>query len=239
MATNVLILRGSDEMIEAQAKRYKLPVVRIDGETDMPMAEVSFDRAIVVKPGIDIPWDLVPNGMHFVRRWDAACPLWRYNVTAQQIGTAEERKATEKLTLDLRRPVYACELLFVRGSEEGRELLRVWAEEIERFGDSATADTERLAFLRALDRIKPRLCTLPAEWIGAQRKRREAYRRHQGAIDRPIARSRRAAKGAGPTGLVRVEVGPGRYVQCRPENVERVKADYARRQMGRREREGR
>ena len=214
----VLVLRGDDEAIEAQAKRYKLSVSH-----DAP-ASVKFGRALVVKAGTSVPWALAPNGLHFVKLWDAACPIWRYNATAEEMGTADERKITKALTLDLRIPVYACEMLFVgttapKGGEAlGRPLLEAWYEEMERGPD------ERLAFLRAVARVKPRLCTLPAEWVGGERKTRQPYSR--GA---PVVSPVRGGKRKGPVGLVRVEVGPGRYVQCRPENVERVKADFEKR----------
>lgn len=210
------ILRTFDEGIAAEAKRRGMTVM----VSDRP-STVEFDKALVVAAGTPVPWELVKHGLFFVERWDAASPLWRYNVLAETQGTEAERKLTRSLTLDLRVPLYACECLFVDGRRVvnghrkfGRELLAAWEDEVAR------GPEPRLAFLRAVARVKPRLCTLPATWLGLVR-----IRRGKTLKTRPeTAVMRRAAK---PAGLVRVEVAPGQFVQCRPENAEAVRKRYA------------
>ena len=142
---DVLILREPSKQTQAQAKKRKLRVIIANGD----LAEISFDRALVVTPDVDIPWDLIRHGFHFLRRWDVAAPLWRYGVTAADVGNPAERKRTEKVTRDLRVLLYSYELLFVRESFEGRLLLTTWQKEMASDGEP------RLAFLRAIYRVKP------------------------------------------------------------------------------------
>ncbi len=167
--------------------------------------------ALIVRAGTAVPWELVGAGFAFLKAWDAAVPLWRYGVLAKDLGTGRERDLTEGLTLDLRVPVYACELLFVSGRGDGPALVEAWGAELKR------GDDERLAFLRAVARVKPRLCVLPTSWM-------------RGAAER-AAKDERARRGMamGARAMVRVEVAPGRFVRCRAGDEERVRAQFASR----------
>ncbi len=158
--TRGIVLRGPDRALQAKAESLRLGVVVAAGlPTSLP-----FDQTLLVAPRTPVPWAALDKAMQFLKRWDAVVPLWRYGVLAGDLGTAGERRITEALTLDLRIPVYACELLFVRRNEAGQALLSAWREECGRGQD------ERLAFLRALARVKPRLCVLPTAWLdGAPR----------------------------------------------------------------------
>ena len=228
--TDVCIMREFDAAIASQAKRRKLAAV-----VCRSTGALEFERALVVEAGTAIPWELVKHGLHFVTLWDAAVPLWKYNVLAASQGTAKERKLTKALTLDLRIPVYASELLFVSGNKAGRALLAAWEEERAKGKDA------RLAFLRAVARVKPRLCTLPATWLGHVRVRRSQETRTARAVraSKPERVKRAKKKVRKVQGMVRVEMGPGRFVQCRPENAERVKRDFEERQIRRADRGGR
>lgn len=221
--SGIVIVRVEDAGIAAEAARKRLEVV----VSDRPH-EVEFERALVVDPtidaGVDVPWDLVEHGFYFASLWDAACPLKRYGLKATELGTGSERKATERITLDLRIPVYACEMLFVGESEEskaGRELLRVWEEERSDDRDPA------LAFLRAVSIVKPRLCTLPANWVEhVSRRSRETSRR---AMSGRAMRAREPRKR-----LVQVSMGKGRYVLAREGEEEKAVALYEKRRSTRR-----
>jgi hypothetical protein len=214
--TDVLILREPDKQAQLQAKKAGLSVVIAEG----PLCEVPFDRALIVAPGITVPWALVPYGLHFMERWDAAAPLWRYGVLAQDVGTSEDRRRTAEVTLDLRVMLYAQELLFVRDSPDGRALLRTWEEERERDAE------DRLAFVRALYRVKPIFCTLPRSWFGERVRMGASQRitrsqRREATVQGPAVSPRIARNRPGPD-LVRVEVSPGVYVRCKPGQEEDV-----------------
>ena len=199
MGSKGIVLSGPDKAIEARAKQGKLEVT-IDEA--LPLA---YDKTLFVAPGTGVPWDLLPAAWHFLERWDAAVPLWRYGTNATDVGTPSERKRTEKVIRDLRVLLHSVELLFVRDNEDGRALVAAYREELSPGGDV------RLAFLRAFYRTKPRLCVLPATWLAS------------------VAQGRAPPKMPKHSQLVQIEIEPGRFVRCRPENVEKVQEQFARR----------
>lgn len=191
-----IVLSGPDKNIQAQAAQRKLPVTV---DTGLPLA---YDKTLFTVPGTRIPWDLLPAAWHFLQRWDAAVPLWRYGTNATDVGTPAERERTKRVIRDLRVLLHSVELLFVRDNEDGRALMDAYREELSPRGDS------RLAFLRAFYRTKPRCCVLPVTWLAAVA---------QGYVPPRMPRH---------SELVQVEIGPGRFVRCRPENVEKVRAQF-------------
>ena len=197
-----ILTMGRSVKISASARRLGLQLRQ--GRKWKP----SWARTLFVSGKYQVPWDLLPSGFHFLKRWDAAAPLWRYGVLAQDVGTPAERKRTAKLTLDLRIPLYEPGLLFIRSSEAGLALLETWRAECRPGGD------ERLAFLRALHIVKPRFCALPRSWLAE-----EAQRAQQDArTDKNMRNVRR---------LVRVEIAPGRFVKCHAGDEEKVKEHFA------------
>ncbi len=163
-----------------------------------------------------------------MERWEAAAPLVD-GVLAEDIGKASERRLTAEVVRDLRVPVYACELLFVRDCEAGRALVEAWSVEASfdsglrpSAQDAAPRNDRgavRLAFLRALYRVKPRFLALPRSWLRAA----------------PVGTQptvRRMAQA--PTALVHVEIAPGRYVCCLPGEEEKYRERFARMRAGRR-----
>jgi len=231
-----IVLLGEDKAIRQRAKAAKLAVT-VDAA--MPLA---YDKTLFMTPGTRVPWDLLPAAWHFLERWDAAVPLWRYGVLAADVGTKEERKRTEAIVRDLRVLLHSYELLFVRDNELGRALLRTW--EAEKDGDSEP----RLAFLRAVYQVKPRLCVLPRTWLACLQEGRQAEATQRGTCLRRQARAaamarstkqgtpRRPARGQHtPRGtMIRLEVTPGRFVRCNSEDVEKVKEMYENRRGRRR-----
>jgi len=211
MAKKGIVLSVSDPAIEARARRAKLPTI-VDPE--IPLA---FEKTLIVD-GVGVPWDLLPAAWHFLERWDAAVPLWRYGVTASDVGTPSERERTQAIVRDLRVLLYAHELLFLRKNEAGEALRAAFLEE------RATGGEARLAFLRAYYRVKPRMCVLPRSWMA------KIQARAQPAATRAATRGRR---GKGKNRMVRVEIGPGQFVRCLPENAEQVRAQFARRKSRR------
>lgn len=101
------------------------------------------------------------SGLEVVRTWDAAVPLDDYRVLAADIGTEEDRERTQALIHDLRCPVYAPALWFLR--REGLPLVQAYLDEC------APGDEPRLAFLRAYWQEQGvKLLALPAHWSGAK-----------------------------------------------------------------------
>lgn len=204
-----IVLRGKDETIRAQAKKHKLPV-RVDDGYEIPFA-----KALFVEAGTRIPWDLLPAAWHFLERWDAAVPLWRYGETAEDVGTPEERRQTRAIVRDLRVLLHSTELLFVRKNEAGQALMATWEIELE------SGENPRLAFLRAVYQVKPRLCVLPVTWLAeVQARSRQAM---MGRVRSPNAGEP----------LVTVELQPGRFVKVHKGDEERVLAQFEKQQAGR------
>ena len=117
LTEGMLVLGKLEHAAKGSAERIGLQIVR--GEAPA----IPFDRTLIVSDGVRVPWDLVGAGMHFLERWDAAVPLWRYGVLAADVGTKEERAQTTAVVRDLRVLLHSVELLFVRDSEgEGSEV---------------------------------------------------------------------------------------------------------------------
>jgi hypothetical protein len=202
-----IVLTGADKNIQARARAANLPVT-IDAA--MPLA---YDKTLFVEPSTRVPWDLLPAAWHFLERWDAAVPLWRYGVNAADVGSKEERARTAAVIRDLRVLLHAVELLFVRDNEDGRALMATYWTERQ------NGTEKRLSFLRALYQVKPRLCVLPLSWMADIAKGPSA--------DRQAAKARRNAIQA--KALVRVEISPGRFVNCREGDEEKVLAQFQQR----------
>ena len=211
MADRGILLLGEDKTIAAQAKAHNLSVMVRD-EPCVPYAQT-----LIVAPGTRVPWDLLPAAWHFLRRWDAAVPLWRYGVTAEDVGTSAERKRTASVVHDLRVMLYSHELLFVRKNAPGETLVETWVDEMGQGGEP------RLAFLRSFYRIKPRMCVLPRSWLAEiQEQSKQAARRKK---------TRRRRKAREP--LSEIEVAPGVIVRCR-ESEERAMRERWKKRLRRR-----
>lgn len=193
-----IVLLGQDETLEkiATGKGY---AVKVD-----PAMGLAWEKTLFVEPGTEVPWDLLPAAWHFLERWDAAVPLWRYSVNGRDVGSKGERKRTREVVRDLRVLLHAVELLFVRDSDDGRALLDAYRGELNGGGE------KRLAFLRAYYETKPRLCVLPRTWLA------KIYERSK--LD---ARTLRGQRHTGPK-LVTVEIAPGRMVKCNPGDEDKV-----------------
>jgi len=205
----IVVMRNGAKVSMSNAGKLHLEV-RQGGNWSLP-----WERTLFVTGEYTIPWDLVPSGFHFLQRWDAAAPLWRYGVLAEDIGSEGERKRTIKWTLDLRLLVYEPGLLFVQANDAGRALMKAWRAECQPGND------ERLAFLRALHMVKPRFCALPRSWLAEEERRAK----QDAVTDRNIRKTVRR--------LVTVEISPGRFVKCHAGDEEKVKAYYAALQEGR------
>jgi len=208
-----ILTMGKSVKISASARRLGLQLRQ--GRKWKP----GWERTLFVSGEYQVPWDLLPAGFHFLKRWDAAAPLWRYGVLAADVGTKGERQRTAKLTLDLRIPLYEPGLLFIRSTEAGLALLETWRAECRR------GDDVRLAFLRALHIVKPRFCALPRSWLAEEAQRAQQDARTDKNMRGTVRR------------LVRVEIAPGRFVKCHAGDEEKVKERFTRLQRGRNQQE--
>jgi len=178
------------------------------------------DRGLIVEPGTGVPWDLVPAGLRFVERWELAAPLEAGGLLAAEIGSAAERERTRAIVGDLRVPVYASGLVFGRACAATRGFWDYWAAE------RAAGPDSRLAFLRALYLCKPLFLALPRAWLGQETG-------HSGETGSSRRGGRRVVAQGLPE-LVHVEIAPGRYVCCRPDEVAAYAARFAQMQVRRR-----
>ncbi|MCK6580353.1 MAG: hypothetical protein L6Q98_19845 [Anaerolineae bacterium] len=161
---NVRFFAGNEAAAE-RLRQFVSAVARVDVRDELPalaQADVIDSERVVWFDGTT-PLDVarLASGLEVIFTWDAAAPLDDYRVLAADVGSEEDRQATAELGIDLRCPVYAPGLLFLRW-REGRELIDLLSEEMVSGGD------RRLAFLRAYWRSTVRLCPLPATWSGAK-----------------------------------------------------------------------
>ncbi len=211
---NGIVLTELNQSIITEAVKRGLEVT----VCDMRPPTVAYERTLIVGPGVAVPWGLLDAAWHWLEKWEAAAPLWRYGVLAEDVGTEEERERTRALTLDLRLLLYEPSLLFVRRCERGEALLSAWLSEC---ADDAEP---HLAFLRALARVKPIFNALSRSWLIGPTAEHEEGAAKRGPV-RSMAR------------LIHVEVAPGRSVCCRPEEADMYRQRFAaaalRRDVGR------
>jgi len=198
----VLIIGDRDKLIEGRARNAGLKFNY--GDT----LAIPYTKTLIVESGTAVPWELLPAAWHFLDRWDAAVPFWRYGQTAAQLGDEADRRRTKAAIRDLRVLTHSVELLFVRDNDAGQSLIAAYANEL-------TGGDKRLAFLRALYTAKPRLCVLPTSWLNLTE-----YHNKQ-----DIYSSRRMpVRNTAP--LVKVEVEPGRFVRVHKGDEARVLTAY-------------
>lgn len=123
------------------------------------LARLEFERTLLWDTSAQLKMSLLPVGFHCLATgWQMAMPLLDYTTRAADIGTNGERARTKEIIRDLRVPVYDTRVIFALRCPEVRETIAQWIEERGE-GD------ERLAFLRALYRVKPVICALPMTWL--------------------------------------------------------------------------
>lgn len=201
-----IVIRSEDPVARSKAARLGMAASLHDGLGLDMRADwtLPWPHTLFIASGTCVPWDLVPVGFGFLERWDVAAPFWKAGTLAIDLGTPEERRDTIRLLHDLRVPVYAHELLFVRNSPAGKKFMAAWRDECA-LGDpqDTLKGCERLAFLRALYAVKPAFCVLPRLWLADIAQREVSDMKNT---------QRKSAQRGEP--LVKVEIAPGRYVRC-------------------------
>ncbi len=208
-----IVCRGAIE-IPRPARGAGWQVIMSDSD------EIPWPQTLFISPPVNVPWDLLDTGFDFLNSWECAAPVWRYDTLVSDIAKGEDVKRTRALLHDLRVPLYAHELLFVRDCENSRTLLSTWRSETA----AVPGGDAHIAFLRALYIVKPYFLALPRSWLSDIKERQRRDGRSP------------SVRAAGAEALVRVEVAPGRFVRCRQGDEEKVKAEFANRGMNRRQR---
>jgi len=122
---------------------------------------LQFGRTLLWDTTARLRSDLIPVGFErLAHGWQVAAPLASYRLLARDIGDDAGRKLTEGVIHDLRVPFYDVRVLFLRDCAVTRDLLRTYSDELKAHPEP------RLAFMRALYRVKPVMCALPASWVG-------------------------------------------------------------------------
>lgn len=130
------------------------------GEPDIPYEHTFLWNPLVpVSPQLlNYGWLRISKDNPPQERWEMAATLLRIELTAADVGTAEEKQGTEKLIGDLRLPVYESGLLWIRQCPNSQKVIRSYAKYLDK-------GVHRYhAFLRALYSERAMLCTLPLDW---------------------------------------------------------------------------
>lgn len=157
---------------------YALPAVAraTPGLERLPQGDdlaLPFPKTLWYDPAVQLRPDLIAVGFGLLDTWEVAAPLYSYQTLARDMGGDAERAQTEALVHDLRVPVYETRCLFLKRCRATRDLMAAWGEEQggrgegEQEGQEARGQggDERLAFLRALYRVKPLVLALPVTWV--------------------------------------------------------------------------
>jgi len=103
---------------------------------------------------------LLLPGFDLLNTWEVVVPFVDYDTLAIHIGNEADRKRTAGFIRDLRVPVYEPRLLFIKRSPRTIELINHWQSEMAQ----VEGGDERLAFMRALYRVKPLVLAVPYMW---------------------------------------------------------------------------
>jgi hypothetical protein len=168
-------------------------------------------------------------GFDLLERWDFALAETETRTLQDSIAGAEETLWTAQWTGTPHLLYHNSGMLFWRKHERVQRLFQLWAEEWARF----EGWDEQVALLRALLRSEALYLTLPYTWN--HRFGGKAVLLHHrfgvGAARQVGEPGAEAAEGeAGdpedPDRLVRVQVGPRRYVRCRAHEAEMYRERY-------------
>lgn len=196
-----IVLRPGAEAEARRAQECGLEVRISDGWA------LPWPKTLFVAPAARIPWDLVPVGFALLDRWDVAAPFDAVHILAADVGTPADRGRTLAAILDLRVPLLSAELLLVSTTAGGRAFLGAWRAECA----ECDGGDERLAFLRALARVKPLFCVLPRLWLAP-----EAERAQLDAAAVPTRPPRPPRPKSGPAKPPSVNPRAPQPVRCRP-----------------------
>jgi len=130
--------------------------------------EITYTSDFILKYPYTLFWDgspvrneLLPTSFELLKTWEIAVPLEDFSITAERIGTEEDRLLTKEVLGDLRVPVYNTSQVYAKRCSATRKLLSSWVIESSKVVGGDT----RLAFLRALYVNPLLILALPPSWI--------------------------------------------------------------------------
>lgn len=153
--TGIVILTNAPHAQKQVAELFENKVAVTVGSLSTP-----YRKTLLWHPSVRLRAEVVHWGMMRLDNWQVVVPLWRYDTLASEIGSEADRARTQAITHDLRIMVYQPGLVFLRVCPETRQLIEFWKEEL------IDADEPKLAFLRAIYRARPILCSCPPGWGG-------------------------------------------------------------------------
>ena len=103
---------------------------------------------------------LIPVGFNMLDHWQIVVPLHSYQELACDIGDDHDKQITQAIVHDLRCMVYEPRYMFIKRCPDMQRLLSLWQDEKKR------GKSEKLAFLRAVYKVKPLILAVPVTWIG-------------------------------------------------------------------------
>ena len=157
---HVLLTRDPDDggKLLSRLEATKLPfAVLADGAA----VSLLHSHMLILQPDTDIKVEMIPIGFRLLEKWQMAVPIGDYHEMAIQIGTPADRDITEAVIRDLRVPYYDTRMIFVKRCADTKAFFETWGEELLALRGKTDA---RLAFLRAMYKVKPILCALPTLW---------------------------------------------------------------------------
>lgn len=128
--------------------------------TQNPPHYLHYLKTLVWDASLPFRQALLLPGFELLNTWDVVVPFVDYDTLAIHIGNEEDRKRTAGFIRDLRVPVYETRMLFIKRRPYTVELIDHWQSEL---GQVEGGD-ERLAFMRALYRVKPLVLAVPYMW---------------------------------------------------------------------------
>ena len=148
-----------------KARQYETRLQNMSLSVDFTGSDsnlLSHSYNLIAFPSAIAHLELIPVGFRLIEKWQVAAPLGSYEEMAIHIGTEEDRDLTKEVIRDLRVPWYDTRLLFVRRCSDTKSLFEAWNAEKRKLNGKTDS---RLAFLRALYRVKPVICALPTTWL--------------------------------------------------------------------------
>ncbi len=129
--------------------------------------KLPFGRTLIIAPHLTLSPQHVAVGFVRIERrkgayasWEMAAMLRSESITAAQIGTEDDQKATLNLVGTIALPVYDTSAVWIRKTRDTERMVEAWVQNLQ----DGVGDEH--AFLQALYQHKILICSLPTGWLG-------------------------------------------------------------------------